>query len=700
MKKLVYTLSLLGALAVGANADEIEHHTPLLVGDGCYEIGTAAELFGFADIVNGIRNAENPEEYSQAPQPGVCGKLVADIRVVAVDSPSGKGNHVVSDDLKTANVPEENHWTPMVNFSGTFDGQGHSISGIFFGTSKEEIYAAEAGFIINLQDGAVIKNLRILDSYFAANTSAGSLAANVSGSVSIKGFEFSGIIDKAGKAGGVFGNIVSNAKLALHNIIAEGAVTSTNEQTTGGIIGSSDAGSAITFYSCYSKILVGGSFQRGVIGRIVTAKDPENSSKDLFTLINNSSIFCAGTGDKCNLQKLCTDGASSENKNDVSVCKERFSQSLNDSLQTNKYYKAHGVNFEYNADKQIIIAHITEWMKDDNGEYIEENGERVVLDSLYIPAEVYVDSVDFDRVFSDKSSTITLPFNIAASKITASATCEDYEPLKFNTFDNASITLGDEKKYEIEVTTEIQEITAHTPYLVKGINGNIHFCGPVTLQKTRSSSGKTISLNKEWKIVGTYRTMLTTSADTGSYENTANLGKIYGFVGTADVPYIGESTFQIGQFAKAGHNVRTREMRAYLIYSGNQIAPNAAPPYRNMNRAAPATTVLDLSDEDLPNTIDVIVDEKEIVVPKKVTVLDSTLIPTRVLATITFEYPSDEDDNEENSEESTTAIAKPFISPLKSNKLDSWRDIKGRSLNGKPNIPGTYFKNGIPVIIK
>ena len=46
MKKWIYTLSLMGALAVGANADVTKDT------DNCYMIGTPSQLLEFAGIVN------------------------------------------------------------------------------------------------------------------------------------------------------------------------------------------------------------------------------------------------------------------------------------------------------------------------------------------------------------------------------------------------------------------------------------------------------------------------------------------------------------------------------------------------------------------------------------------------------------------------------------------------------------------------
>ncbi len=705
--------------------------------DGYYELSSAQDLREFVDLVNGLdeRSDEegNPEKWfnPEKAAPNLNARLMQDIRVGSVEEGSKfDDNHYFvnfASNPAQVNFPETSTWQPINNFSGTFDGQGYSISGIFVGadpdtskdsngdpikdangayTIKPKVYATTAGFFINLLNGAEIKDLRITDSYFAANGRVGSLAATTDGNVTVKGYQFEGMIysddlrnanDPSRFAGGIIGEVKAG-ELTASNIIAEGSIqhgiNNSAGNYAGGLIGL--VSGTANLKNCYSKVQIVNKYEHGIHG---TKKGKVD---------NNSSVFCAGSGTDCNARTVCGQNTA------LSVCKKAFGENIANYFNEDANYKAYGVIYDYDIATNKLIAHITEWMKEkpenEPWQYkLDENGDKIVLDTLNIPKEMFVDSVDFDRVFSGKNSTIMLPFDIVPSKVTAISKCivdegEDFKPLKFNTFDseNASISYDEnEKKYQIGATTEISEIKANTPYLVDGVKGNIHFCGPVTLKAVNSKTTlPPITIQDQWKFVGTYKTMLTTSGGKSDYEKDSNLGRIYGFVGTENVPYIGESTFSIGQFAKAGHNVRTREMRAYLIYSGKTIAPMAAPPYKNMNRAAPAATVLDLSGEDLPNSIDVIVDEKEIVVPKKVTVVDSTLKPTKVVATITFEYPSAEDDDEENAEEGTTAITKPFISPLKSNKVESWRDIKGRRLNGSPNVPGTYFKNGIPVIIK
>ena len=101
--KRFWVLALAAAAFAGA---AITPETPSKDADGCYAISTAEELFGFADIVN--TSATHDE----------CGKLTANI---IVNKPGQEDGTV--------------KWEPISFFSGSFDGQGHTIEGLALGNS-------------------------------------------------------------------------------------------------------------------------------------------------------------------------------------------------------------------------------------------------------------------------------------------------------------------------------------------------------------------------------------------------------------------------------------------------------------------------------------------------------------------------------------------------------------------------------------
>ena len=128
--------------------------TPSQDDDGYYLIGNAAELYGFAGLVNNGNKTANA-------------KLTADIVV----------NENVLDANGEANTGDFVQWTPIGNvfYSGTFDGQGHTISGLYVSGSSGRV-----GLIGRVSGSATIKNLGIVDSYF---NSSGNFLGSIVGYV-------------------------------------------------------------------------------------------------------------------------------------------------------------------------------------------------------------------------------------------------------------------------------------------------------------------------------------------------------------------------------------------------------------------------------------------------------------------------------------------------------------------------------------
>ena len=177
-------------------APSITPVAPKLV-DGCYQIGTAAELYGFAAITNGTDG--------MARNTAACGKLTADIvvnqNVLANDTLNGDGSNFIP-------------WTPIEEFSGTFDGQFHTISGLYYSykidDQEEHNWAA---FILSARparegDTVFIKNLGIEDSYiFNYRYAAGILASIDTGTVAMINVYFaSWVYGWYGTPGGLVGN--------------------------------------------------------------------------------------------------------------------------------------------------------------------------------------------------------------------------------------------------------------------------------------------------------------------------------------------------------------------------------------------------------------------------------------------------------------------------------------------------------------
>ena len=138
-----------------------------------YEIYDAADLLGFAKLAN------NGEDFA-----GVTIKLMADIDL----NPGWTGKTVTNETSHDAYYQYEggtatlasapaNVWPEVRSFSGTFDGQGHYISGIYAARSfGGDGY--KAGFINEIY-GGTLKNVIILNSVATATATSHSSANQI-----------------------------------------------------------------------------------------------------------------------------------------------------------------------------------------------------------------------------------------------------------------------------------------------------------------------------------------------------------------------------------------------------------------------------------------------------------------------------------------------------------------------------------------
>ena len=154
MKKLfvlVFAIALcLCALCFGASAHIIKPVEPT-EGTGSpedpYEIATVPHLYWFAEYVNEGNS-------------GACAVLTQDILI-------NRNVLTVDGDLNDLPYPPANEWIPINNFSGTFDGDGHTISGLYYSGSGN--YVGLFGYV---GSGGVVKDVSVADSYIGVTTTS------------------------------------------------------------------------------------------------------------------------------------------------------------------------------------------------------------------------------------------------------------------------------------------------------------------------------------------------------------------------------------------------------------------------------------------------------------------------------------------------------------------------------------------------
>ncbi len=287
-----------------------------------YEIGTAGELFYLASLVNdGTDNFE--------------GKTIA-----------------LKSDITVSAAPNEIMWTPIglgtsVPFKGTFDGGGHTISGIYINTNTN------AGLFGRVSSSGKIRNLSLDNStitssannvgavvgilagsmekvYVGVNTTVTASQSAVGGIVGIwdssgntktvSELWFAGHVENgknSARTGAIFGRVYQGKALTMENCLCTGSVktiTAGDDLRTGGLVGTVYGGTVnLTMKNC---LMVGtveaasnnkggslvGAVQSGTLTLInVYAVESEMQGIGLVDAEKNGS--CSGT------VKLCTENA-------------------------------------------------------------------------------------------------------------------------------------------------------------------------------------------------------------------------------------------------------------------------------------------------------------------------------------------------------------------------------------------------------
>ncbi|MGN0115548.1 MAG: GLUG motif-containing protein, partial [Acutalibacteraceae bacterium] len=274
MLSLIMVLSLLylpsgifcidfGLKASAATIDAVAPTTGDGTAENPYQIGTAGELYWFAEKVNGGETA-------------ICAVLTADIVVNTGDVTNCGG----------AKQGDWIDWTPIAygnsrKYSGTFDGQGHTVSGLYYKTTTNY-----AGLFGNVYDGSIC-NVGVVNSYIQGGNYVGGVCGRIynSGSdtvLTISNCYNTGTVKgTTDSVGGVFGyvqNAGSAAVITVTNCCNSGNVYLTGTSTSGnaggvcGYINNTGASAAVTLTKCYNTGNVdaaGSSSKRigGVCGR-------------------------------------------------------------------------------------------------------------------------------------------------------------------------------------------------------------------------------------------------------------------------------------------------------------------------------------------------------------------------------------------------------------------------------------------------
>ena len=146
-----------------------------------------------------------------------------------------------------------NQWTPIgkpgkfkkppIPFSGAFDGQGHTVSGLYI-----ESAATCQGLFGYIGTGATVQNLIVTGTVSVNSNIAGGIAGKVETGVTVTDCGFRGTVSALAYVGGIVGNCAGTV-INCYNLGSVSGIQDSSLNVAGGIVGN---GSGATVSNCYN----------------------------------------------------------------------------------------------------------------------------------------------------------------------------------------------------------------------------------------------------------------------------------------------------------------------------------------------------------------------------------------------------------------------------------------------------------------
>ena len=205
--------------------------------DEPYQISNRAELYWFAGLVNGT--------LPDGGEKNLSANAILTANITVNTGVLDENKNLVSKSDLTEWEPIGDRWS---SYTGTFDGQGYTISGLYFNNPT----SSYVGLFGNIGANGKISNVGVLDSYFQFREFGGGVCGVNYGTVrdckntgSVRGLAAIGGVCGLNKTGGI-----------IENSFNEGTVSGTgdNAQQVGGVSGYNNG----TIKSCYNTASVSG----------------------------------------------------------------------------------------------------------------------------------------------------------------------------------------------------------------------------------------------------------------------------------------------------------------------------------------------------------------------------------------------------------------------------------------------------------
>jgi len=556
MRRFILSTIAAGVFAVGANAAALSPETPSKdTESGCYIIKSANELAGFAqNVVNAVDG--NKSACAKVTQPIVFNENILN------------DNGVLKSGANYSNVQNFAHWEAyrMVGFSGAFDGNNQTISGLYCGTSEK------CGLFESVGAGAVIKKVKIVDSYLNVDRIiAGGIVAEVDamdGKVTIDSCSFSGTITGSSWAtdnrtsflGGLVGKvsrgivIISNSFVSGRLLAADVNSSGNSEFETETVIAGTNLGALVGGVESGASVTISKSSAENV-----TVSASEQNSQNVGGVVGgNANAEGAGvsmTEVTCDNTSGCANGTTLAE--------------VNSSLR--------GVTLSYNGSKLIATL-------DDS------------VDTLIINENITVDSAVLAREFTQGvHSTVAVPFEVAPANVVGGVMCR----LDSMTHNDDGTLKG------VAGSPETGTVLAFYAYLIDPVGTKLEFKGPITLKAPQNKGDAAVADipgSTGWKFIGvTAKKRWQAASGSNAGENAGEIGRVYGF--SANVATSGEHQIAIGDFVKVGSKVTVRPMRGFIYYATGS-SYNSKPAPLGLAKSAAEEV---LSVDELPERLEVII---------------------------------------------------------------------------------------------
>ena len=283
--------------------------------DAQYEIGNAGQLYWFAAMVNGTLAGVTQNVSANAILTAditVNKNLLASISIDEWGEATAK-NNVLKWKRIGKDISDDDSDNEEVQYAGTFDGQGHTISGLYF----NEEFKNGIG-LFGFVSGAYIKNVGVVDSYFRGFNGAGGVCG-LAENTTIEncyntGYVFAGNVCSGGVCGSARNTTIDNCyntgtvrgRETIDGGVCGQAVNSIikNCYNTGSVIGAQAGGGVCasvensTIENCYNTGSINGS---GDIGGV--CGDISSAESAIINCYNSGEVI--GNGNALNTGGVC-----------------------------------------------------------------------------------------------------------------------------------------------------------------------------------------------------------------------------------------------------------------------------------------------------------------------------------------------------------------------------------------------------------